>query len=252
MRLPTAAALLLALTTSLGLGSATPAGAADEGWIELNGAGDFAAWRKPTGEWEVVGGVGIHPSNAKRLAAEPGSGVIWNGPTGKTPNLVSKESFADVEFQAEFLIPSGSNSGVKFEGVYEIQILDSYGKTRLDGSDCGGIYPRAELLPRYHHLDEGRAPRVNATRKPGEWQSLEVVFRAPRFDADGKKVSKARFEKVVLNGQVIHEGVDLDNPTGHAWTRQETPSGPLLLQADHGPVAFRNVRVRRLGPADAN
>ena len=144
----------------------------------------------------------------------------------------------------EFLIPKGSNSGVKLQGLYEIQIRDSWGVKAPKGSDCGGIYPRAELKPKYHYLDKGVPPRLNACKKPGEWQTLDIRFQAPRFDADGKKTANARFLKVVLNGQVIHDNVEVPTPTGHAWHTQESATGPLLLQGDHGPVAFRNVRVR--------
>jgi hypothetical protein len=157
---------------------------------------------------------------------------------------VSKQKFGDVEVHAEFMIPKGSNSGVKLEGLYEIQIFDSYGVEEPKATDCGGIYPRAEQKPTYHHIDKGVPPRTNASKPPGEWQSLDIVFQAPRFDADGKKIANARFVKVVLNGQVVHEDVEVKTPTGHAWHNQEIPTGPLLLQADHGPVAFRNVRAR--------
>ena len=133
---------------------------------------------------------------------------------------------------------------MKFEGLYEIQILDSFGVTKVNGSHHGGIYPRAELFPKYHYLDQGIAPRVNASRSPGEWQTLDVTFSAPRFDASGKKIQNARFDKVVLNGQVIHEMVELSTPTGHAWRLKESAKGPILLQADHGPVAFRKIRIR--------
>jgi hypothetical protein len=130
-------------------------------------------------------------------------------------------------------------------GLYEIQIFDSHGKKELTGSDCGGIYPRGEQQPKYHTIDKGVPPRVNAARPAGEWQTLDITFRAPRFDADGKKTVDARFVKVVLNGQVIHENEAVHYPTGSAWRlAKEVPRGPLLLQADHGPVAFRNVRVR--------
>ncbi len=95
-------------------------------------------------------------------------------------------------------------------------------------------------------MDDGIAPRASGAKPPGQWQSLEIVFRAPRFDDAGKKTANARFEKAVLNGTTIHEDVELLYPTGHAWHQQEKPVGPLLLQADHGPVAFRNVRVRPL------
>ena len=222
--------------------------AGDEGWTSLQ---DLSAWRSPAGAWEAVGDVGVNPDNPRRLVAtKKGEGVLYNGPAGRTRNLVSKASFGDVEVHAEFLVPKGSNSGIKLEGLYEIQIFDSWGVRRPKASDCGGIYPRAELLPKYHYLDEGYPPRVNACRAPGQWQELDIVFQAPRFDAAGKKVAPARFVKVVLNGQVVHEDVAVPTPTGHAWHEKERPTGPLLLQADHGPVAFRNLRVRPWRPAD--
>src|SRR5207248_10528682 len=129
---------------------------------------------------------------------------------------------------------------------YEIQITDSFGKEKLTGDDCGGIYPRAADKPKYHHLDEGTPPRVNACKKAGEWQTLDISFRSPRFDKDGKKTANGRFVKVTLNGQVIHENVEVKHPTGAAWVNKEMAKGPLLLQSDHGPVAWRNVRIRPL------
>jgi hypothetical protein len=215
----------------------------DEGWIDLSA---LQAWKPPTGAWAVVGGVALDPKNPRYLVAKPGSGVIYNGPSGRTTNLISKQAFGDVEVHVEFLVPKGSNSGVKLEGVYEIQIYDSWGVKKPKASDCGGIYPRAELLPRYHHIDDGYPPRTNACRPPGQWQTLDITFRAPRFDASGKKVANARFVKVVLNGQTIHEDVEVPTPTGNNWRNKETPTGPILLQADHGPVAFRNIRAQPL------
>src|SRR5205807_1952612 len=144
----------------------------------------------------------------------------------------------------EFLIAKGSNSGVKFQGLYEIQIVDSHGAKKLTGDSCGGIYPRAELKPRYHHIDKGIAPRINAARPAGEWQTLHAIFLAPRLDAGGKKIANARLVKATLNGQLIHDNVELKTPTGNNWKKKETATGPLLLQGDHGPVAFRNVLIR--------
>ena len=244
------AALLLAAAG----GAASPASAADkeqdgkagDGWVELVGSSGFEAWKTPTTNWEMVGSTMLKPGDPKRLEATPGGGVVYNGPGGRAVNLVTRETYGDVEAHLEFMVPKGSNSGVKFEGVYEIQIFDSYGAKKVTASHSGGVYPRAELLPRYRHIDEGYPPRVNASRPPGEWQTLDVVFRAPRFDAEGKKVANARFDKVVLNGQVVQEGLEVPCPTGHVWRQKERPEGPLLLQGDHGPVAFRNVRVRPL------
>jgi hypothetical protein len=224
---------------------------AAEGWIELIGPAGLGpagleAWQTPTGAWFVAGGARVDPKTNRQLVGEPGTGVIINGKTGKTSNLISREEFGDVEAHFEFMIPKGSNSGVKFHQVYEIQIYDSFGKTKLSGSDCGGIYPRAEMLPVYHHIDEGTAPRLNACLPFGEWQALDVVFRAPRFDSGGMKVKDARFEKVVLNGRLIHENAVVKTPTGHYWHQAEHAKGAIFLQADHGPVAFRKIRVRAI------
>src|SRR5262249_28454206 len=162
---------------------------------------------------------------------KPGTGVFVNGPAGRISDLITKQSFGDLEIHVEFLIPKGSNSGVKFHGLYEIQIVDSHGAKNLSGDSCGGIYPRAELKPKYHHIDKGIAPKVNAAKPAGQWQTLDAIFLAPRFDAAGKKVASARIVKAVLNGQVVHEDVELKTPTGSNWTKQEVAAGPLLLQA---------------------
>ena len=83
--------------------------------------------------------------------------MIINGP-GQDHQLALDANFGDIEAHLEFLIPRGSNSGVKLQGLYEVQIIDRPAAKKLTGSDCGGVYPRAELLPRYHHLDDGFAP----------------------------------------------------------------------------------------------
>ena len=227
---------------------AVPVRAEEGGWTDLSSdAKAREGWEKPTDDWAVAGNAAIDPKNPRKLVAEPGDGVLVNTPKGRAPNLITRQTFTDAEVHVEFLIPKGSNSGVKMMGLYEIQIYDSHGKKDVDGADCGGIYPRAEEKPLYHHIDKGTPPRVNAARPPGEWQTLDIAFRAPRFDADGKKTANARFLKVVLNGEMIHDDVEVEYPTGSAWRlKKEAPTGPLLLQGDHGSVAFRNVRVRPL------
>src|SRR5437660_1027680 len=230
-------AVLLILAAALGLA---------DSWTDLSsGEKALEAWASPTGDWFSAAGAEPDSKSPKKLRAESGQGILVNGQKGRTVDLVTKEKFRDIELYLEFLIPKASNSGVKFEGLYEIQILDSFGVKKPKGSDCGGIYPRAEEEPEYHHIDAGVPPRTNAARPAGEWQTLEAIFQAPRFNAQNKKVANARFVKVVLNGQVIHENVEVATPTGAAWRlRKEMPEGPLLLQGTHGPVAFRNVRVR--------
>jgi hypothetical protein len=223
--------------------------AGEPAWIELVGPkASPDVWREPPEKWLVAGDVAVDPKGPRRLVARPGRGVLVNGKSGRESDLVSRQSFGDVELEMEFFIPRGSNSGVKFHAVYEIQICDSHGKKDPSGDDCGGVYPRAELKPRYHYLDRGIAPRTNACKPPGQWQKLHAIFLAPRFDTGGKKVANARLLRVTLNGRLIHDNVELKTPTGHNWKKKEKATGPLLLQGDHGPVAFRNVRVRPYRP----
>lgn len=215
---------------------ATPGKLADE--VVLFNGTSLVGWRDPTGEWQAVGQVELDPADATRFQSQTGTSVLTNGREGKTVNLVSAPEFGDCEAHIEFCVPKGSNSGVYFQGRYEIQVLDSFGKTELKYGDNGGVYRNDKGF-------EGRAPAVNVSRAPGEWQTFDVVFRAPRFDAQGKKTADARFLKVIHNAKVIHENVAVNGPTTAATYADEQPTGPIMLQGDHGPVAYRNLRIRR-------
>ena len=85
-------------------------------------------------------------------------------------------------------------------------------------------------------------PRVNASKAPGQWQQLEIVFQAPHFQ-DGKKVANARFVKVTLNGQVVQENVEMEKQTPGGVVGREAPTGPLMFQGNHGEVAYRNIEM---------
>lgn len=221
------------------------AGGATEGFkkIEL-GCDDFSAWQGATTEWAVFGGAFLNPNNERLLSVIPGTGVIVNGRKGKSAPLVSKGEFSDVKAHIEFVIPENSNSGVYFSGQYELQIADSWGMKRpaYAGSECGGIYQRWDEN-RNPKGFEGHSPLVNASRPPGQWQSFDVIFRAARFDEAEKKISNARFVKIEQNGTVIHKDVELRGPTRGSMYEKERGKGPLVLQGDHGPVAYRNIRI---------
>lgn len=222
----------------------------EDGWITLFGEEESTldAFRPPFGDWQIVGSARQQEDEPRHLTSEPGTGVMINDPPGRTRNLETVDDFGDCEIEIEYMLAENSNAGVKFQGLYEIQMFDSFGK-EIDAKGNGGIYPRAELLPTYRYLDEGVPPRVNASRPPGEWQLLRATFRAPQFDEKGEKIAHARLDIAELNGQIIHEDLELPYPTGHAWrTKPEVPLGPILLQGDHGPVAFRTVRIRALDP----
>ena len=219
--------------------------------VPLIGEGGLAAWRTPTHDWLIAGGVAMGGAEQKTLTISGGMGVLVNGPQGRTANLVSTQEFGDAEIHVEWLVPKGSNSGVYVMGRYEVQVFDSFGKDQPAYSDAGGIYQRWDPKRGAGHEGyEGHPPRVNAAKAPGEWQSFDITFHAPRFDAAGLKTANATFVKVIHNGQVVHENVEVTGPTRSGmWEFEpEKPTGPLMLQGDHGPVAFRNITVKPLAP----
>ena len=150
--------------------------------------------------------------------------------------VVSKEVFGDHKVHIEFRTPfkpnargqERGNSGVYLQGRYEVQVLDSYGLAGMD-NECGGIYGVAR-------------PRINMCYPPLQWQTYEIEFRAPRFNAEGKKQEHARMT-VWQNGVLIHKDVEVpDYTTAHIGGDMSEP-GPLYLQ-DHGsPVLFRNIWI---------
>ncbi len=148
---------------------------------------------------------------------------------GSGVDIYTLEKYGDCTIELELMVPKGSNSGIYVMGEYEVQVLDSFGKEKVGAGDIGGLYGAA-------------APRTNAAKEPGAWQTFVIEFRAPRFK-DDQKISNARFVKVVLNGTVIHEDVEMKGPTPSGVTGKEAPSGPLMFQGDHGPVAYRNIKI---------
>lgn len=163
-------------------------------------------------------------------------------PAGKG-GITSKQSFGDVQLHLEWAAPekvegSGQgrgNSGIYFMGKYEVQILDSYeNETYFDGQ-AGSIYKQWP-------------PLVNACRKPGEWQTYDILFTAPRFDVEGN-VLKPAYMTVLQNGVVVQNHSELLGGTFYDRPPQYEPHSeklPLQIQ-DHGnPVRFRNIWVREL------
>lgn len=198
--------------------------------------------KEPHGTWQAAQSLALDPANPKAFQITPGTGLFFNSAAGKTKDLFSEVEHGDCELHVEFCVPQGSNSGIYLMGRYEVQVFDSFGKKELKYSDCGGLYQSHLLFPAF----AGKPPAVNASKAPGEWQSFDIIFRAPRFDAAGKKIENAKFIKVMHNGQMIHENVEVNAPTRSAAFDEEKPLGPLKFQGDHGPVAYRNVVLKKL------
>ena len=161
-----------------------------------------------------------------------GGGIAEVSPGGG--DIVTKQKFSDFQLHLEFRLPfmpeargqARANSGVYMQGRYEVQVLDSYGLKGED-NECGGIYKVS-------------APRVNMCAPPGQWQTYDVTFHAPRFDKDRNKIKDA-VVTVVHNGILIHKDLVVPGPTGGSIDDDVHLPGGLLLQ-DHGNlVQYRNV-----------
>ena len=166
--------------------------------------------------------------------------------TANSGDMKTKESFGDVQLHVEWAAPeqvrgtsqNRGNSGIFLQGLYEVQVLDSNENLTYADGQAGAIYGQWP-------------PLVNAVRKPGEWQSCDIVFEAPRF-ANGK-LQRPAYLTVFLNGVLLHNRRELMGPTVHralaAYGSQVT-EGPLVLQDHQSPVRYRNIWVRRLGGYD--
>jgi hypothetical protein len=157
--------------------------------------------------------------------------------------LETTRAFGDVQLHLEWMAPASAagsgqdrgNSGVFLMGRYEIQVLDSYDNETYADGQAAAIYGQ-------------QPPMVNASRRPGEWQTYDIVFRAPRFGADGSVITPAR-ATVLHNDVLVHDAVTFTGATAHQRRAEYEPHEdklPLSLQ-DHGaPVRFRNIWIREL------
>src|SRR2546423_3296158 len=160
-----------------------------------------------------------------------------------TGEIHTKKPFGDCQLHIEWRSPEKvegegqgrGNSGICFMGRYELQVLDSYQNRTYSNGQAGSIYKQ--------HI-----PLVNVSKKPGEWQSYDVVFTAPRFNADGTVRSSARIT-VFQNGVLVQNNVEIKGGTAYIGTPVYTKHGdkePLALQ-DHGnPVSYRDIWIREL------
>lgn len=215
------------------------AGAADDAKpVVLFNGKDLAGWKfkgaEAKSKW-VVDRCMMDEKNPAKLTVTPIAPDGDGGPAARElinasggVDLYTEQKFGDGTIELEFMVPKGSNSGIYVMGEYEVQILDSFGKEKVGPGDLGGLYGAS-------------APKVNASKKPGEWQKFIIEYQAPRYEGD-KKTSNIKFIKITLNDQVIHENVELKGPTPSGVTGKEAATGPVMFQGDHGPVAFRNIK----------
>ena len=213
--------------------------------IELN---NLSAFKNPSKSWQIVAGVKADLTQPNSLSSTKGSGVLLNLPDNrnKGEDLYTNAEYGDIDLELDFLMAPGSNSGIYLQGRYEIQLLDSWGATSVKSGSNGGIYERwDESKPDGQKGYSGYAPRQNASRAPGVWQKMKISFQAPRFDGGGKKVQNAIILRVDLNGVTIHDNVELTGVTRGSMSAEEKPTGPIRIQGDHGPVAFRNIKITK-------
>jgi hypothetical protein len=199
--------------------AANPGGAPADAIVLFDGR-STDAWTAERGAWPVADGAMTIPSRAQ---------------SGGESNLVSKQSFGDVQLHLEFRSPNPptkssqdrGNSGIWFMQRYEVQILDGYQNPTYADGTVGAAYG-------------WKPPLVNAARRPGEWQSYDIVFERPRFAADGKLIRPA-YVTAFLNGTTVWRQV--------ASYKPHPDAAPLQLQDHDSPVSFRNIWVRPLTEA---
>jgi len=191
---------------------------------------------KKKSKW-IAGKAKVSSDDPKMLVKADGQGEMRNlaAERGDSIDIYSKAKFGDCRIEMQVMVPRGSNSGIYVMGEYEIQVLDSWGKVKMGAGDMGAIYGAG-------------APLVNASMRPGQWQKYVIEFKAPRFDASGKKISHATFKKIELNGQLLHKkNLEMTKGvTGGPLVGREGPFGPIMFQGNHGPVAYRNIIVKPL------
>jgi hypothetical protein len=184
-----------------------------------------------------------------RNVIDPAQWKVENGYMEVVPtagDLISKESFGDVQLHVEWSSPSvvtGSsqgrgNSGVLLMTRYEIQVLDCYNNPTYADGHAGSIYGQWP-------------PLVNACRKPGEWQTYDIIFEAPKFE--GEQLVKPVYFTVFHNGVMLHNHKESMGPMVFRQVAHYTPheaQAPLMLQSHNNPVRYRNIWVRRIGEYD--
>ncbi|NUQ63547.1 MAG: DUF1080 domain-containing protein [Pirellulales bacterium] len=204
--------------------------------VELFNGTDLTGWQvkgSPEKSLWTVGTASLKTGDPRQIAVAPGGSELINAGSHGL-DLYCDAKFGDARIELEVMVPKGSNSGIYVMGEYEIQVLDSFGKgDDLGMGDMGAIYSFA-------------VPRKNACKAPGQWQQFVIEYLAPRFNAAGNKTANARILKVTLNGETIHENVELTKQTPGGVAGKESAEGPLMFQGNHGPVAYRNIKITPL------
>ncbi len=237
----------VAMTLVLSVCAAAPSFAEETGKLRQVRNISSTNMRPPSDALVLFDGKNADAWKMRRGAGGPCEWIVEGGSLKVkrgTGDIVTRQKFTDFQLHVEFKIPympdaegqGRGNSGVYLQGLYEVQVLDSYGLDSQD-NDCGGIYKVSR-------------PMVNACLKPAEWQSYDILFHAPDFDESGKVVKPARIS-VLQNGVWIQDNAQAWNRTTASMNQSEQDEkepGPILLQ-DHGnTVEYRNIWVRPLGP----
>lgn len=201
------------------------------------------AFREHGNNWQLAADVTCDYSGNNDLQISKGKGIVVNQlKKGDQSDLFTSEEFGNLELELDFMMPKNSNSGIYFQGRYEVQLFDSWKKINPTPSDLGGIYYRwTDENGNY----EGTVPAMNVAKAPGLWQHITIKFRAPVFNEKGEKISNARFEQVYINNVLVQQNAEVTGPTRAAMYNDEKSTGPLVFQGDHGSVAFRNIRYRK-------
>jgi hypothetical protein len=182
------------------------------------------------------------------MSDKDGSKAMWDVKDGiitvkaGTGDIKTKEKFGSCQLHLEFRTPAKTeatgqgrgNSGLFFQEKYEVQILDNYQNPTYSNGQCGSVYKQT-------------IPLVNACKAPGEWQSYDIIFKAPMFNADGIKIASG-YVTVIHNGVLVQNHTELKGTTEYIGLPKNDAhgNGSIKLQ-DHGnPMSFKNIWIRNL------
>jgi hypothetical protein len=203
---------------------------------------DLTEFRTVRGDWKIVGSAATDRLSSPVLVSSPGTGILVSAAPGAS--LSTKWEHGDLDLSFDVLLPEGSAPTVLLMGRYGVPLSESRMSGAPTMATIGAVAPRwDEARGASHEAFEGTLPRQDAGRAPGLWQHVDIVFRAPKFAA-GRKLANARFVKVSVNSVVVQDNVQVTGPTRGAAYRDESSSGPLVIDATHGVLALRNVRYK--------
>jgi hypothetical protein len=205
-----------------------------EGWLRVCYSSAFEMW-KPS-HWKLTD-YEVDAADPTKFTLKEGMSALVNQGLAPPEDFVSNFVFGDAKVHVECALPKGGATAVSVHGRYDILLCDPGDEKHL------GLHSMGAVLPGEHFA--GSPPLLPAFKGPGTWHELDFFFRAPRFDASGKKTENARFERVMVDDVLLQNQIELSEPVKGA-SGPESSTGPLVIRGNLGTCAIAGIMVRPL------